>query len=312
MANCDDLFREFDERIKLSKSKKKSLRISRDSLRGKIRDKFKDEGYDVKFCWQGSFAMNTIITPKDGDYDIDDGIYIQTDSEPEESTTTLHRWIVEAAENHTNQPPTDKNACVRVHFADGHHIDLVLYHMKESDEHPRLAHKRDGWIVSDPKEFMHWFNAQCDESGQLKRIVRYFKAWADDLRGDMPCGLVFTILATNNMVSNERDDIAFLETMRIIQDSLNSSFVCYRPTTPSDEDLFADYSETRKNYFLDRLSSFVRSGEQALEEVNQKDACPKWKRHFGQRFPCDMAEDRLENAKSFESPAFIRSDARSA
>ena len=311
MADCDNLFREFNERIKLSESKKKSLRISRDSLREKIRGKFKDEGYGIKFCWQGSFAMNTIITPKDNDYDIDDGIYIQTVSQPEESPATLHGWIVEAAENHTNQSPADKNPCVRVHFADGHHIDLVLYYFEESDEHPRLAHKRDGWIPSDPKEFMDWFNAQCDDNGQLKRIVRYFKAWADDLRGDMPGGLIFTILAAENMVPNERDDIAFLETMKSIQDSLNCSFVCYRPTTPN-EDLFADYSETRKNYFLGRLDSFIRSGEQALEEVNQKDACPKWGRHFGKRFPCELAEDSLENAKSFESPAFIRSDARGA
>jgi len=311
MADCDNLFKEFNERIKLSQPKRKSLRTSRDSLRGKVREKFKDKSYDVRFCWQGSFAMNTIITPKDGDYDIDDGIYIQTDSKPEESIATLHRWIVEAAENHTNQSPTDKNPCVRVHFADGHHIDLVLYHMKESDEHPQLAHKRDGWVVGDPKEFMDWFNARCDDSGQLKRIVRYFKAWADDLRGDMPSGLIFTILAAKNMMPNERDDIAFLETMKSIQDSLNRSFVCYRPTTPN-EDLFTDYSETRKNYFLDRLDSFVRSGEQALGEVNQKDACPKWKRHFGKRFPCELAEDSIDDAKSFESPAFIRSDARSA
>ncbi len=312
MANCDNLFREFNERIKLSESKKGSLRISRDSLRGKVRDKFKDKDYNVRFCWQGSFAMNTIITPKDGDYDVDDGIYIQTDSEPEVSIATLHRWIVEAAEDHTNQPPSDKNTCVRVHFADGHHIDLVLYYMKESDEHPQLAHKRDGWIVSDPKEFMDWFNAQCDDKGQLKRIVRYFKAWADDLRGDMPSGLILTILAAESIVLDDRDDIAFFETMKGIQDQLNSSFVCYRPTTPDDEDLFADYSETRKSYFLDRLSAFAQSGQQALDEVNQKDACPKWKRHFGKRFPCELAEDRLENAKAFDSPAFIRSDARSA
>jgi hypothetical protein len=49
-----------------------------------------------------------------------------------------------------------------------------------------------------------------------------------------------------------------------------------------------------------------------LEEKNQKDACLKWKRHFGERFPCEMAEDILDDAKSFRSPAFIRSDARSA
>ena len=172
MANCDNLFKEFNERVKLTESKKQSLRISRDSLREKVRDKFIEKDYAVRFYWQGSFAMNTIISPKDGDYDIDDGIYVESDTEPEEAIATLHKWIVEAAESHTSQRPTDKNACVRIHFSDGHHIDLVLYYFGGSD-HPYLAHKRDGWIISDPKEFMEWFNMHCDEKGQLKRIVRY-------------------------------------------------------------------------------------------------------------------------------------------
>jgi hypothetical protein len=310
MADCDNLFREFDNRIRLSPTKIKSLRTSRDSLREKIRAQFSDKGCSVKFYWQGSFAMNTMIAPKDGDYDIDDGIYMQTSREPEESIATLHQWIVVAAENHTKQKPTDKNTCVRIHFADGHHVDLVLYYFDDLD-HPKLAHKRDGWIVSDPKEFKDWFNSECKDNQQLKRIVRYFKSWGDNLRGQMPSGLIFTILATENMIPNERDDIAFLETMKHIRNSLDYSFVCYRPTTPH-EDLLQSYSETRRDYFFERLDSFIRSGTQALEEKNQKDACLKWKRHFGERFPCEMAEDILDDAKSFRSPAFIRSDARSA
>jgi hypothetical protein len=129
---------------------------------------------------------------------------------------------MEAAENHTEQQPKDKDPCVRVHFKDGYHVDLVIYYKKEF-EHPHLAHKRDGWIVSDPKEFMDWFNRQADPDGQLKRIVRYFKAWRDHLRGDMPSGLILTILATTNITFDDRDDIAFLETMKRIHNSLNSS-----------------------------------------------------------------------------------------
>lgn len=310
MADCDNLFKEFNTIIKLSSSKKDSLRGSRRRLRAKIQEKFKDKGYNVSFHQQGSFAMNTIITPKDDDYDIDDGTYLLVEQEPEETTATLHQWVVEAAEDHTNQPLEDKGPCVRIYFAAGYHVDLVIYY-KAEHEHSRLAHKREGWIISDPKEFMDWFNKQTDENGQLKRIVRYFKAWTDHLRGDMPSGLIFTILATKNIVFNDRDDVAFLETMRLIRSSLYVSFECERPTTPH-EDLLADYSPTRQKYLLERLSSFIRSGEQALAENNQKDACQKWKRHFGERFPCNLAEDELENAKQFEASAFIKSDARSA
>ncbi len=310
MANCDNLFKEFDQRIKLSVTKKQSLRISRNSLRSKIKEKLKDEGCDTKFFWQGSFAMNTIITPKDDDYDIDDGIYIQGDGEPKIEISTLRKWVVKAAEGHTSIPPKDKNNCVRVYFKEGYHVDLVVYH-KNKDEHPKLAHKTKGWILSDPKEFMEWFNSKCDEGGQAKRIVRYFKAWADNVREEMPSGIILTVLAINNLRLNGRDDVAFLETMKSIHDILSTRFECIRPTTPC-EDLFADCSGNDKDYFMEKLHAFIQSGNQAMEVTNQKDACPKWQRHFGDRFPCSMAEDTLDDAKSFDAPVFIRSDARSA
>jgi hypothetical protein len=312
MADCDNLFTEFDKRIQLSTSQKDSLRTSRDSLRKKIKAKFKEQGYDLKFHWQGSFAMNTIIGPKDNDYDIDDGSYILGDNRPKESIKTLHQWIVDAAKEHTDQDPKDTDPCVRVFFKEKYHVDLVLYYKKDDWAHPELADKGKGWTESDPKEFMEWFNARVDAKRQLKRVVRYFKAWADELRGDMPTGLIFTILATNNIKLNNRDDVAFLDTMEAIHSTLDNSFCCFRPTTPSDEDLLAGYSETRKKYLMGRLDSFIRSGKQALEAKNQKDACPKWQKHFGDRFPCDLAEDKLEDAKSFDAPAFLKSDARSA
>ena len=310
MADCSDLFSKFDDSIKLSSTKKAHLRSSRNALRKKLKAKFKEKGYEVKFHQQGSLAMSTIITPVDGDYDIDDGCYMQVEEEPKESVETIHQWVVEAVEDHTSADPIDKDPCVRVIFKAGYHVDLVVYYKLEG-QYSRLAHKRDGWIISEPKEFMDWFEDKVDEDGQLKRIVRYFKGWRDNLRGEMPSGLIFTILATNNFTSDERDDVAFLETMKKIKGCLDWHFVCYRPTTPN-EDLFAGYSKTRKQYFMEHLNAFIQSGKQAIEEPSKKNACLKWKRHFGERFPCDDVEDSIEDAKAFTSPGFIRSDARSA
>jgi hypothetical protein len=308
MADCHNLFQLFDGRVSLSPSTKSNLRTSRDSLREKVRIKFRDNDHKVLFYTQGSLPMSTIIAPSDNDYDIDDGIYLQGDDLPEEQITTLHSWVADAAENHTNQKPTDKNTCVRVHFADGHHIDLVLYYLGDR-QHPLLAHKRDGWIESDPKEFMEWFRSQS--TPQLKRLVRYLKAWGDNLRGQMPSGLIMTILATQNWSPNDRDDIACMETLTRISSNLQANFVCFRPTTPH-EDLLNDYSQSRREYFLERLTTFVTSATQAIELPNQKDACPKWRQHLGSRFPCELAEDTLDGAKTFDSPAIIQGDARSA
>ena len=310
MANCHSLFQLFDAKITLPPDKKKALKTSRNNLREKIRAKFSAKGYSVKFYSQGSLPMGTIIRPADDDYDIDDGTYIEGDKVPAESIPTLHSWILEAAEDHTKKAPIDKNSCVRVLFADGHHIDLVLYSLA-TKPHPSLAHKTQNWILSDPREFMDWFNSRAAQTPQLRNIVRYLKAWGDHLRGEMPSGLIMTILGTNNFAPNARDDLAFADTLVRIQRTLSASFACYRPTTPQ-EDLFRDYKDTRRNYFVERLGSLVTSATQALEVPNQKDACPKWRKHLGPRFPCELAEDTLANAKHFETPALIRGDSRSA
>lgn len=310
MANSDSVFKAYNDIVKLAPTYRKSLRTSRDSLREKVREKFASEGYNVKFHRQGSFAMNTIIKPYDDDYDVDDGIYMPLESEPTASIATLHKWVVEAARDHTHEEPIDRGPCVRVLFKAGYHMDLVVYYKPKNDV-PKLAHRLRGWIDSDPKQFAQWFDREADEQGQLKRLVRYFKAWKDNLRGEMPSGLILTILATQNRVLNERDDVAFLETMKAVQASLRTSFTCYRPTVPH-EDLFAGYSTTRRDYFLERLNAFIQSGEEALVADTPAAACRKWKRHFGPRFPCHLAKDELEEAKRFDAPAFIRSDGRSA
>lgn len=310
MANCHNLFKDFNDTVKLGSSYKSELRTSRNDLRKKVRTKFREQGYEVKFHEQGSFAMGTITQPKDGNYDIDDGVYLLQESEPETQIATLHAWVVEAAEDHTSIKPSDRNPCVRVRFQEGHHVDLVIYYKTEYD-HPRLAHKRDGWIVSDPKEFMDWFKERARNKAQLRRLVRYFKAWADNLSGVMPRGLMLTILTVNHYHADARDDIAFLETMRSMRDALKFSFTCMRPTTPY-EDLLANYAETNKQYFLDRLDSFITSGDQAVEEPDQKEACKKWQRHFGDRFSCSNAQEQLDAAKAFDTAAFIKTDGMSA
>lgn len=313
MANCHDIFFEYNKVIRLSKKRKDSLITSRDALREKIKKDFKagDTDYKPKFYSQGSFEMDTIINPYQScNYDMDDGTYFEVTEVPSESPETFHQWIYDAVEGHTDKT-IDKDPCVRVIFADGHNVDLTIYY-KIGSNHPHLAFKGKGWIESDPQEFIRWFNDKLDEGKQLRRIVRYLKAWSDYKKGNMPIGLILTILAAENFVKDSRDDLSFLNTLKDIQNKLKYSFICYRPTTPVYEDLFSNYSQADREYFLNALDSLIKSGDQAINEPNQKDACDKWKKHFGDRFPCSLAEDKLDDAYTHKAPAFIKSDGRSA
>lgn len=315
MANCDSLMKEYNSTIRLSDSKRASLTNSRKSLREKITKYFSEniKQYQPEFRPQGSFAMDTIINPLSGEYDIDDGIYFKGDksSTDRETPATFHKWIFDAVNGHTDET-IDKNTCVRVVYSDGHHIDLPIYYEQTGGHKPQLAHKRDSWIDSDPVEFTEWFKNKLDSDSQLLRIVRYLKGWCDYRSGDMPSGLIMTILSANSYVSDTRDDVATYKTIKAIKDTLNASFVCYRPTTPRFVDLLSDFSETRKSNFLNALDSFVTSAKQAIDEPNQKDACKKWQKHLGDRFSCSNAKDEVEESNSYSQPAVLTQNAKSA
>lgn len=92
--------------------------------------------------------------------------------------------------------------------------------------------------------------------------MRFLKAWNDfrEIKRNnlkFPSGFVLTILAGNNFVSDDNQDIAFLETLQKIQSSLNYRFECIRPITPKGENVFEDFSETRVNDFVNALNSLV-------------------------------------------------------
>lgn len=287
MANCHSLFQQFNAEIKLSDGMISSLRTSRNAVRKKIREYFKNKGngFSPRFHGQGSFMMGTIIKPLDGEFDIDDGVYFLVDQKPNQTIETFHRWICEAVNGHTNETPQDKNTCVRVRYAKHYHIDLPIYY-RINGFCPQLAHKSKGWINSDPREFIFWFQKHTDSKGQLRRIIRYLKAWRDFKSGNLPSGLILSILATRNIKFNDRDDIALLNTLISIQNQLKVSFSCYRPTTPNNEDLLAKYSPTDKQYFQSQLNSLIESAKIATNsQTTPENAAKAWIKHFGVRFP---------------------------
>jgi hypothetical protein len=322
MANCHNLFQDYNSKIKLSDRKREELITVRDDLRARIVNGYNLYSHNmvfhhnIEFETQGSFVMDTIIAPFHDDYDLDDGVYfigtLSANQRP--APAIFHQYIVIAIDHGYDdiEKIVDKATCVRVIYKKGFHIDIPIYYAGNK-EHPDLANKDSGWILSNPIEFIAWFEnkiqsgfkksflleaAMYDEyrrwtndirkqDHQLRRIVRYLKSWGDLRREEMPCGLIMTILATNNYHMHDRDDIALKETLVKIQASLQRSFVCKRPTTPEGEDLLANYKN--KDAFMNYLGQFIENSKRAIEEVNQKTACSHWKKSLGERFSCENA-----------------------
>jgi hypothetical protein len=322
MANLNNVFSEYNKIIRLTDNKRNELIVIRDDLRMRIQyrhEKFSGitKPYDnLEFESQGSFVMDTIIKPVHDDYDLDDGIYFigRLSSDKRPSPQVFHKMIIEAIGTNYDhvEEVVDKDTCVRVLYKSGFHIDLPIYYA-DNRKCPDLADKKKGWILSNPVEFIAWFEniarSGFDKSFlyetkmftqyqqwltdirksdiQLRRIVRYIKSWGDLRREEMPCGLIMTILVANNYYEHERDDISLKETLVLIEAELRRSFKCQRPTTPIGEDLLSTYKN--KEAFMKYLRQFIENAKNAIVESDFQKACKYWQHSLGDRFPCQFA-----------------------
>jgi len=297
MANCNDLFKKFQEEISIPAKKKERMMTSKKGLRDRIRKDFKEKhpGYSPKFYVQGSDKMKTPIRTKDDICDLDDGVYFMR--EPDVTATTLQQWVKDAVNGYTDTEPEHRKKCIRNIFTSDYEIDMPVYYKVDGKEY-QLAVKDNGFEDSDPKAMVDWFNARKDKNGMLVNNVKDLKAWCDHKRNKMPSGIAMTILAANakaKIVYNEREDITLRDTLKEIKKALDSKFECVVPVTPKD-DLFANYTSERKNNFLTALNEFIEDADKALKEPNQLRASKLWRKHLGERFP--EGEDKDENRLS--------------
>lgn len=323
MANCHDLLQKFYEEISLDQSKEEALVKARNAIRKRIKEYFKDVlKYTVPNFWgQGSYMMRTSVNPINGDYDIDDGVYLANldkDMVKWPAPEIIHGWILAAVEKHTDKKPIDKRTCVRVVYSGkptSYHVDLPIYSFYENDLF--LAEKGEkGWHISDPRAITDWFNGEIKKNGQqLRSLVKYLKAWADyqsTKNGTMTSGLIITVLISNNYVSCEdRDDISLAKTITNIAKDLSSDFEVPNPV--DTEEILSDrLSDPRKEVFCKLISDLAKKAENAIKEANKKIACRIWREEFGNRFSnCDkIADDK--GALYTAAPALLKNDARSA
>ena len=152
-----------------------------------------------------------------------------------------------------------------------------------------LAEKGDkGWHRSDPLALANWFSGQVKNRGeQLRKMVRYFKAWADfqsDRLGVMPSGLILTVLVSKHYRANRRDDIAFANTARAISHAVRMALYVHNPVD-AGEVLTARLTAARKIRFQQAISNAAYASAEALDNDDRHEASKIWRKQFGDRFP---------------------------
>lgn len=212
----------------------------------------------------------------------------------------------------------DKDTCIRVEISNSAHIDIPLYSIPDEEyvtltrsanmrgymsldeafsarrieswaelptDQVMLAHRKENWISSDPRPVKKWFLEQVQDQGeQLRRIVRYLKAYRDwQWQSGGPSSILLMAAAAPLFTKiRERDDLALLEVLKGLPSALRAGV-----NNPVDDSeslsgrLNADEVEEAASKF-EELEMNLNGAVNASDATS---ACLWLRKMFGPRFP---------------------------
>lgn len=165
-----------------------------------------------------------------------------------------------------------------------------------------MAHKTKGWIDSDPRPVNDWVDLQVElKSEQLRRLIRYLKAWRDhqDWPKNDPKSILIMALVDKALDRkiDYRDDLALIKVCSRIPEVLLGSVEI--PALPGedlarrlDEDGLRSLLSDRIRGLHDELLGCV-NGKHSKERV-----CLLLQKHFGSRLPNQPNRVRIERPDS--------------
>jgi hypothetical protein len=135
-------------------------------------------------------------------------------------------------------------------------------------------------------------------------MVRYLKAWADFQSGRlgvMPNGLILTVLVSDHHCADQRDDIAFANTIKAIFNAVRFAFYVFNPVDAGEE-LTDRLTEAQKTRFQKAISDAVDAAAKAIDTDDRHEASKTWRKQFGGRFPTvekknDSSQKKVATAK---------------
>lgn len=210
-----------------------------------------------------------------------------------------------------------KPTCIRVEISDYAHIDVPLYAIPDEDfvllkasmeargyaalnfvmdsandrwtalptDHVLLAHREENWIKSDPRAMKDWFvQAVHDHGEQLRRVVRYLKAFRDKSwsKGGPSSILLMAAAASIFEQRRARDDLALADVVRQLPTVLREGV-----RSPIDSKVYLTDSLTPDELedAAARFEEFSRYLSGAISATDKQIACNWVRQMLGNRFP---------------------------
>lgn len=325
VADLQKYFETFHAEIRTDYDLDSKLRDKRDKILKRIRSKLTEaKRPSFKELLQGSYKTKTGVKPiEDLEFDIDVGLRFDVD--PDKVTAKdVRSWVFEAVDGHTDDVK-QKRSCIRVTYAEGYHVDLVVYSCQTDDLGNviyKLASNSDGWKDCDPPALEQYINDALDRfngaedsktnTNQLRRAVRYLKRFYDESvpkeSKEKPSGLAYTICVAKSFAkridfAGEPHDAALMRDIALAISATAGRVQAQKPT-PEFEDLFGGLTDAAMDKLKERfdaLAEAVRSAETSADPV---EACKELAKpeFFGRDFPIP---DPPKTAKKTEKPSIM-------
>lgn len=290
MHDCaKDVVAYHDDEVTLPQAERTAMRDRRNANRDRLEQRLEadEKPTPYEFIKQGSYAMLTMVQDNDNDYDIDDGVYftqasLQDDEGNDMTPADAKKMVCEALKDKRfNRQPEVRDACVRIFYDEGYHVDMPVYRIRDADGQFEIASGQE-WVVSRAADVEEWFDRQNqrlspdEENGRqfrrltrdIKKFARSRKAW----KNQIAAGFTITKLMSECYVPNAfREDTALRDTVKAIYNRLRISLEVAHPITPGTK-ITKGPDDARTAFLRDQL-------KQALEDLKVLDdpACTRKK-----------------------------------
>lgn len=192
----------------------------------------------------------------------------------------------------------------------GNVVDAASPNAWEHLQHIALAHRDGKWRYSDPEKVRLWFE-QCVEvyGEQLRRLVRYLKAWRDTKwQNGGPSSLLLMACAAKVLGSKAlnpmRDDEALLSIAEKLPELLRSAMTI-PPTGAEDLNRLDAAGRELAARYAQELCTDLRYSMRQLGKGMESIALSRLTTHFGRRFPIDPARVQLDVAQAVRASAAL-------
>jgi hypothetical protein len=330
MADLQRYFEDFNNRIRLEPfGENANLREKRDMLIEELRKNLEAGVPGFETFNQGSYAMNTGVMPKDGNFDIDVGLIFACEKDKYPDPLELKRKVMKAIERH-NRTVRIRRACVTVEYMrDGevdYHVDLAIYTKRQDGVGLDLAAGRESstadqrrWEQNDPKGLIDAIAGRFSDlqADQMRRVIRYLKRWRDHKFSNEsgPISVMLTIAAHHwfspqiDYFSKKPND---LQALGLLASSILSQFATSidshgamvrrlavkSPVVPR-EDLLAGYTDAQMTTLYSKIVELQGAIQGAGNEPLPEKACAILVKQFGDEFPVPTPD---ETAKTVRKP----------